>query len=257
LIGRFYGSAALGLYDRAYRLLLFPLTQISWPLGRVFMPILARLHSEPERYRKAYVEAVTLLMFATQPGLIFSIVFAYDVFSILLGPQWLAAVPIFQWLAVAGLSQIMTSTLGWLFLSQGRGGDLFKMGLFSSVATITSFVLGLPWGPLGVAVAYTINNYVVLVPLGFWSSGRRGPVSTGDLLWAMIPHVISTAVNALVMVSIWRVVDLPNLLGCTALVMLSYSVYGVTLLLFPKKRSVLHESLKLANALFRRILPLA
>jgi polysaccharide transporter, PST family len=251
LIGKFYGSEQLGYYDRAYRLLLFPISQILGPLGRVVLPLLARLQTDPERYRKAYIEAVSLLMMATQPGLVFSIVFAEDVFSTLFGPQWAAAVPIFQCLGVAGLSQVMTSTLGWLFLSQGRGGDFFRIGLFGALTTVASFVIGLPWGPLGVAIAYTINNYVVLVPASFWSSGRRGPVSTQNLVTAAIPHVIAVGVSAITMASIWRVVHLPSLLDCTALATLSYLVYGLVLLLFPGKREILSKNLKMLNRLLR------
>ena len=83
----------------------------------------------------------------------------------------------------------MTSTLGWLFLSQGRGSDFFWIGLFGALTTVASFVIGLPWGPLGVAVAYTITCYIALVPATFWSLGRRGPVSTHDLVTTVIPHV--------------------------------------------------------------------
>ena len=82
LIGKFYGSEQLGYYDRAYRLLLFPMSQILGPLGRVVLPLLARLQSDPQRYRKVYIEAVSLLMMATQPGLVFLIIFAEDAFSI-------------------------------------------------------------------------------------------------------------------------------------------------------------------------------
>jgi polysaccharide transporter, PST family len=248
LIGRFYGSEALGLYDRAYRFLLFPLSQILSPLGRVLLPLLARLQSEPERYRKAYIEAITLLMSAAQPGLIFSIVFAQDVFLILFGPKWTAAVPVFQWLAVAGLSQIMTSTLGWLFLSQGRGGDFFKIGVFASSFTVASFIVGLPWGPLGVAVAYAISNYIILVPVIWWSC-RRGPISPHDLFIAGLPHAIATGVSALTMIAILHLIRLPNLWTCGGLLALSYLAYGFVLLLFREKRWILSENFRNLNQL--------
>ena len=80
LIGRYYGAVQLGLYDRAYRLLLFPLQQMLVPLGRVMFPLLSRLQSEPERYRKAYIECVSLLMIAVQPALVFAIVYSNDLF---------------------------------------------------------------------------------------------------------------------------------------------------------------------------------
>jgi polysaccharide transporter, PST family len=251
LIGKFYGSEQLGYYDRAYRLLLFPISQILAPLGRVVLPLLARLQSDPERYRKAYIEAVSLVMMATQPGLVFSIVFAKDVFLIVLGAQWAAAVPIFQWLGVAGLIQVMTSTLGWLFISQGRGSDFFRIGLFNALATVASFVIGLRWGPLGVAIAYTITNYIVLVPVSCWSSGQRGPVSTQDLVTAVIPHLIATGLSAVTMASIWRVTHLPGLLACALLATLSYLVYGLVLFLFGEKRQILNKNLKMLSHLLR------
>ena len=102
LIGRFYGSEQLGYYDRAYRLLLFPLSQILGPLGRVMLPLLSRLQSDPERYKKAYIECISLVMTASQAGIVFMTVFAPDVFRILLGPQWLPASPFFSGSACAG-----------------------------------------------------------------------------------------------------------------------------------------------------------
>jgi PST family polysaccharide transporter len=214
------------------------------------LPVLARLQHEPERYRKAYIEAITLLMMVVQPGLVFSIVFAKDMFLILLGPQWTGAVPIFQWLGIAGLSQVLTTTLGWLFISQGRGGDFFKVGLFGSMSTVASFIVGLPWGPLGLAIAYTINNYVVLIPVMWWTC-RRGPVSIQHILGAAMPHAVSAVASALVMVTIWRVTSLPSFLACAAVVLLSYLIYALVIILFPKKRMILIANLPLLYRLAR------
>lgn len=68
LIGRFQGIDQLGLYNRAYRLLLFPITQIHGPMGQVLVPLLSRLHADPNRYRSTYAEAVSLIMIIAQPG---------------------------------------------------------------------------------------------------------------------------------------------------------------------------------------------
>src|SRR5262245_48537269 len=167
--------------ESCHFLLLFPLQQFMLPLGRIMFPLLSRLQANPERYRKAYLESVSLLMIATQPGLAFAIVFADDLFLILFGPHWVPAAQIFRWLGVAGLLQVMNSPTGWLYLSQGRAGEFFKIGLYSSVATVLSFVAGLPWGAIGVAIAYTITEYLVRLPVAWSVIGRTGPVSTFDL----------------------------------------------------------------------------
>jgi polysaccharide transporter, PST family len=244
LIGKFYGGEQLGYYDRAYRLLLFPITQILGPLGRVMLPVLARLQSDPERYRKAYVECISLLMAATQPSIVFMVVFAGDFIRILLGPHWLPAAPIFQWLAVCGLHQVVTSTFGWLFLSQGRGGDFFKIGAFNAIISVASFVVGLPWGGLGVAIAFTVVNYVLLLPVTWWWTGSRGPVRTGDLVSASLPHGIATVVSAVVLAVASRGLPTLGIATCFGLVVLSYGVYGLVMLLFSDKRLILSRGLK-------------
>src|SRR3546814_1840897 len=88
LIGRFTSATQLGYYDRAYKLLLFPLSQINNPVGRVLIPILSRLVDQPERYRQAYLRAVGQLLLFTIPGVGFLITNAEQLVPAVLGPQW-------------------------------------------------------------------------------------------------------------------------------------------------------------------------
>ena len=243
LIGRFYGSEQLGLYDRAYRLLLFPLQQIQFPLGRVMLPLLSRLQSDPKRYRKAYTECITMLLAATQPGLIFAIIFSEEVFLILFGANWVPAASIFRWLGVAGLYHAMSSPTGWLFLSQGRSGDFFRLGLYNAVTIVGAFVAGLPWGPLGVAAAYAVSEYLLRVPVTFVLAGRRGPVTTRELRATAAPHVVATLVAGLVLFALAQVIPPPGTLACLLLAVLSYGVYCLVLIIFPEKRRILIQTL--------------
>ena len=45
MIAKAHGATALGFYDRAYRLMLLPLTQATMPMSRVLTPILSRLRT--------------------------------------------------------------------------------------------------------------------------------------------------------------------------------------------------------------------
>ncbi|MDQ8727654.1 lipopolysaccharide biosynthesis protein [Bradyrhizobium sp. LHD-71] len=245
LIGRFQGGDQLGLYDRAYRLLLFPITQVHGPIGKVLVPLLSRIQAQQTSYRSTYMEAVSLIMIATQPGILFAIVCAAQLFELLFGTRWIPAAPIFQWLGVAALHQVMTSTAGWLFLSQGRGSDFFKLGAYSAVATVASFIIGLPWGAVGVAASYAVMNYVVLLPLVWVSVGRRGPITCRDLVKLAIPHAAAIVVAAAALKAAqynWQGVDLARM---AALVVLTYFVYLCVILLFRTKRELLARSVRL------------
>lgn len=245
LIGRFLGGDQLGLYDRAYKLLLFPIAQIHGPIGQVLIPLLSRIRAEPDRYRSTYTEAVSLIMVALHPGILVTTIFAPQLFELLFGPQWVQAAPIFQWLGIAGLHQIMTSTTGWLYLSQGRGSDFFRVGVYTSFITVASFAVGLPWGAVGVAASYAIVNYAMVVPIVWFATGRRGPVSSADLVGLASPHLIAVAASALVLGSVQYCLAPRGFSFLIALSSLAYIVYLCVLSLFKTKRQLLWRSVRL------------
>lgn len=181
LIGWRWGAQPLGLYSRAYSLLLQPLGQINAPLSRVAIPTLSRLQSDPERYRRAYLRmlSVSLVIATTMVG--FAVVVADLVVAVLLGPGWEGAATIFQWLAVAGITQPLTNTIGWLFVTQARTGEMLRWAVISAALNVAAFAVGLPFGAVGVAAAYGLFGVFLQAPLVVWYVGRTGPVSAMDL----------------------------------------------------------------------------
>ncbi|WP_099509282.1 lipopolysaccharide biosynthesis protein [Microvirga ossetica] len=246
MIAKAHGAVALGFYDRAYKLMLLPLTQATWPLSRIMTPILSRLQDEPEEYRLTYISSVSLLMLAVQPGLLCAVMYSDATVALLLGSKWAEAAPIFAWLGFAGLHQTFTSTTGWLFISQGRMRELGIVGLVSSTSTIASFAVGLPWGPLGVAVSYVVSDYALRLPFTWYMTGRAGYVGVGDISRIVIPHacglLVSASVLALIKVSLH--VSSPIELGGVLIV--TYAINSAVLMLFRSKRLLMIQALKVA-----------
>ena len=67
LLGRFWGSQSVGIYTKAYFLLLLPLSQVTAPITAVVVPALSRLQNEPKRYRNYYLKAIKLIAYITAP----------------------------------------------------------------------------------------------------------------------------------------------------------------------------------------------
>ena len=65
---------------------------------------------------------------------------------------------------------------GSLLMSLGQGRRYLQCGIFNTVILSASFVVGLPVGRIGVALAYAIGNYIVLYPWLWWAF-RGSPVS--------------------------------------------------------------------------------
>jgi PST family polysaccharide transporter len=197
LIGKVWGPAALGLYAKAYQLLLLPLTQINYPVAAVLVPTLSRLAHDPERYRAAFVRTLEKLLMVTMPGIVFLMVTADWAVRVVLGPQWTEAATIFSWLAVAGFLQPVGTTTGWLFVSQNRTRAMLKWGIIGSTMAIVSILIGLPWGPVGVAMSYGLSGLLVRTPVGLWYVGREGPVRTRDFYLTMGPFALAAICSGL------------------------------------------------------------
>jgi len=182
IIGRWIGPSGLGIYSKAYNLMLLPIDQITFPIGGVAIPSLSRLADEPERYRRVFLQFQSKLSLLTIPVMTFLLISADSVILLVLGQQWKDAIPVFRWLGIAGIVQGALNSNNWLFTSQGRTKELFHWGIIGSVIVVTSFFIGIPWGINGVAASYGLIDLLICSPILVWMVGRRGHVSSFEYL---------------------------------------------------------------------------
>jgi len=191
LIGKFCGPLSLGLYSKAYKIMMLPLTQIRTPLNMVALPALSSLQKQPIRFSKYYAKLVSFIAFASMPLVAFLAVCSDNIIRLLLGNQWLGASLIFQVLALAAFIQPVTGTRGVVLLSLGQSGRYLKWGVLQSIFTAVSFIIGLRWGAIGVAISFTISNYLLLFP-SLWYCFRLTPISTIAFLKAISGSTIAS-----------------------------------------------------------------
>jgi PST family polysaccharide transporter len=253
LIGWRWGAAPLGFYERAYRLLMLPINQINLPATNVAIPALSRLQNEPAKYVKAYESMVGKLIYPAGALVGFLLVTSDWVIKIVYGERWLAAIPIFQWLGLVAVRQVFLNTTGWLFVSQGRSREMLVCGCIGTSIAVLSFIVGLPYGPVGVAIAYAIIP-LLLSPLNiFWMLGRRGPMSTW-YLWKSFLHAmhIPLVVAAVTFAARWLLQPTPDWLGLLLLAPLAALVSLVLMLSTAYGRQQLREAADMLRHLRRR-----
>lgn len=210
LIGYFWGTAELGLYSKAYQLLMFPIQKVNVPVSTIAVPSLSRIVQEEERYKKAYLKMVGKIAILMMPVVVFMIIDSKWLIQILLGSQWIDASRIFAWLGLAALIQPITNTTGWIFITRGQTRQMFLWGIFGSVLTIISILIGLPWGALGVAASYSLSSLFIRTPLLLIYIGKVSPIKISDFLMVLkIPLMLSLSVfTALSFVR--KIVELDN-----------------------------------------------
>lgn len=186
LIGRLNGAVALGLYDRAYKLVIVPWWQISLPVDRVAVSLLSRLLGADALYRRAFLLMLQGLLLLAGPGLLWAGTQSSVLVPLMLGPGWRAAAPIVGTLSLATVLVPFAAASYWAFVSQGRARMQLHYGLVSGGALIASVLAGLHWGPLGVARAYAAFSPLI-VGLPLWGATRQGPVRLRDVGDAVLP----------------------------------------------------------------------
>jgi len=241
LIGRLNGAAALGFYDRAYKLVIVPWWQISLPVARVAISLLSRLNTQPGAYVAAWRRMLQGLFLVAGPGLLWAALTADDLSPALLGAPWRAAAPMMCDLSLATVLVPFGASAYWLFVSQGRVREQLRYGFVSGAAVVASVVIGVHWGANGVARSFALFAiFVQGVPL--WGATRHGPVNARQACRAAWPVLLGLAAAAAGVAEAATLCGAVPLWGRLILLLaVSYLCCGLALLLFPAGRAVLAE----------------
>jgi len=180
LLGRFWGAEAIGLYGRAYQLVTIPTDNLNSAVGEVAFSALSRVQDHPDRFKNYFLKGYSLVTGMTLPITLAGALFANDLILVLLGPKWTDAAVIFRLLVPTILIFALINPLGWLLFSLGMVGRSLKIALVLAPIVITGYVIGLPYGPRGVAFAYSTAMTLWIIPHIAWCVHGTG-ISLRDI----------------------------------------------------------------------------
>jgi PST family polysaccharide transporter len=198
LIGRIFGAVALGIYNRAYGLMLLPITQIISVIASVMFPALSSIQHDTKRVKRGYLKAMVLISFASFPIMIGLLATARPFILTLYGEKWADVIPILRILCIAGLVQALLNPTGWLYTSQGRTDWLFRWGVAGGGVLVMSILAGVLLGSVeAVAACYAVANLLLLYP-GIAIPGRLIDMRFGDVVRSVAGPAIASAIMGLI-----------------------------------------------------------
>lgn len=197
MVGKVLGDSALGIYSRAYTLMLLPLNNISNVISGVMFPAYSQIQDEKVRIKRIYLQITRMIAYLTFPMMLGLCVVAEPFISLLLGPQWMGVVPIIQILAPLGAVQSISTLEGNIFLSQGATRLQFVTGAISKVVMVGAMVAGLYLGGLtGIAWAYLISSTTVAFFL-FHYMGKLIDLTLYEICRNLFPVFLAAGLMAL------------------------------------------------------------
>ena len=164
LIGQYWGGGQLGLYSKAYQLVLLPIQQINAPINSVALPLLSRVQTDSQKYAHYYYKFVLGIVFLGMPMVAFSFAVTDKLILFVLGEQWLEAVPIFKFLVPAAFMGTFNLASAWVYQSLGRTDRQLRIGVVMSTLDILIFLVSVRWGAIGVAAAYGLSRPLIWFP---------------------------------------------------------------------------------------------
>ncbi len=193
LLGRMWGAEALGFYGRAYQLMNIPSDSLLSVVGGITFSALSRLQNDASRFRNYFLKGYSLLLAIAVPVVIASGLFAGDVVMVMLGPKWTDAAVILRNLSPAFLVLVLINPLASMLLAKGLAKRILKISLVVVPLTISAYLIGLPYGASGVALAFSVAMIIWVLPHVAWCV-RNTSISLGDILAVARQPLISAAV---------------------------------------------------------------
>lgn len=160
LIGWRWGAGPLGLYSRASNLLMLPVRQLGIPASSVAVPAFSRIQEDPDRLARYYLKTVNVIMWISAPIFGFLFVAAKPIIVVTLGARWQEAAPVFQFLVISALCQLLIDVTIWLLVSRGKSRQFLELVLGLTPVMIAGYAIGLPFGIKAVALS---GSLVMLV----------------------------------------------------------------------------------------------
>jgi lipopolysaccharide exporter len=162
-VGKYFGVAALGLYQMAYLLSNVTTTDLTHTISQIAFPAYSKIQNDPSTLVNVYLKVLRGVAFISVSVAFFLFAFASELVELLLGGQWVAMAPVLEVLAFAGLARSIQSTAVPVFLAMGRPKIHTEINIIRAVVLFCLiYPFATTWGMLGVAYA-VLTSCVVSV----------------------------------------------------------------------------------------------
>lgn len=143
LVGAVMGSTALGYYDKAYKLMQYPINYLPGVFSSVLQPYLSDYSSDSKRVYECWVGILRVIAVVGFAIAAVFVSFSSEIVWVMYGEQWASVSPILAILAFSLVPQMGNSTSGAVYQSMGRTDFLFKSGVICTCVTITAIITGI------------------------------------------------------------------------------------------------------------------
>jgi PST family polysaccharide transporter len=235
VVGRWLGIEPLGLYSRAYQMMVMPATLFGQVLDTVLFPAMSAVQNSNSRLTSAFRRGVLFIAVTVLPITVLSVILAPEIVRVVLGKNWEAAIGPFQILAFGMLFRTSYKMSDSLARATGAVYNrAWRQALFA-LFVVSGAWLGTRWGLVGVAAGVLLanfSNYMLMAHLSL----KLISMTWKDFFRAQFPSFGFALISAAVIwfAVMWmRTLLLPSILTVLVSVFLMGLMMGMILWIKP------------------------
>ena len=154
LVGKWLGSASLGLYSLGFKIGIAPAKYISSSLIRVAFPAFSRMQKNKNDLQSAFLKTVKYIALVSFPIGVGIAVTASLFVPLFFGEKWVKAVPVIQCISIYGIFMSIGSMLPQIYKALGRPDIYLKYVTVRCLVAIPIYFYVVPIGLTALSVAH-------------------------------------------------------------------------------------------------------
>lgn len=160
LVGKYFTPYTAGQYAQAKKMEEVACITLPSAMNQVLFPLYSRLQHDIESLRSRLRVDTQLIAFVIFPLLTILIIIAKPLIFLLFGDKWMESIPMFQILCLGGFFCSLQYFNYHAVAAIGKSRVLFFAGVFKSLVTIGSIMIGVHISMSAVLVAMVASNVV-------------------------------------------------------------------------------------------------
>lgn len=161
LTGKFMGSQVLGYYNKAYQLMLYPVSYLTNVITPVLHPMLSDHQTDKDYIYQKYVRILKGLSLIGIMASCFCIFEAREIVLILYGKKWESTIPCIAILGGSVWFQMVTSTCTSIFKSLGESKLRFNSGIVYVIIQILMIAMGVSSKDIVILAVFVAVSFVI------------------------------------------------------------------------------------------------
>lgn len=204
IIGKFYNPQSLGYFERSRQFNDYPSSTLTGITSKVSYPLMAIIKDDKVNFKATYKKIIKSTLFVITPVILILAAISEPLFLIILGKDWLPAVPLFKIISFGSILYPVHSYSLNILMTYGRSDLFLKVEIQKKFLGIASILIMFQFGIIGLVWSTVISSILGMF-VNMYNSGKlinytikeqlkdlSIPITLSILMYFLIEFFIST-----------------------------------------------------------------